>query len=286
MTDDPCRLGAIDPEEERAASALRRALDGGPAEPDLHMAEIETAALLRYSADAGRLCPESRARLREQLLSSLPRSAAPRAGVRVWLGLGLPLVGAATLIAMLWLASAREGSREAVGSAPHAARSALPEADSPAIGQLARAARQYRAELVSALKSPELEQAHALGDRALLDPAASRAELEHAERVLRGAAAAPAEGHWSASDARRVRQDLFCRLAEAALRLGQPDAALDWTRRGLALDGPPSPFLAQLSALEGQARQALGDRVGAARSYMQALEVNEALLDESLEGAP
>jgi predicted negative regulator of RcsB-dependent stress response len=81
-----------------------------------------------------------------------------------------------------------------------------------------------------------------------------------------------------------VRQDVYCRLAETALRLGEPRAALEWTRRGLDLDGPPTPFLAQLMALEGDAWAALGDDASAATSYMRALQVHEALLDESLDG--
>jgi len=77
---------------------------------------------------------------------------------------------------------------------------------------------------------------------------------------------------------------LYCRLAETALRLGEPRTALDWTRRGIDLDGPPSPFLAQLMALEGDALAALGEPSSAAGSYMRALRVHEALLDESLDG--
>jgi hypothetical protein len=95
---------------------------------------------------------------------------------------------------------------------------------------------------------------------------------------------ASVDSEWGSDQTRLVRQDLFCRLAETALRLGQPETALRWARQGLDLDGPPTPFLAQLSALEGQARDALGDRDGAAKSYMKALEVNEALLNESLDG--
>jgi predicted negative regulator of RcsB-dependent stress response len=86
------------------------------------------------------------------------------------------------------------------------------------------------------------------------------------------------------ADARLIRQDLYCRLAETALRLGEPRAALEWARRGLDLNGAPTPFLAQLMALEGDAWAALGDDANAATSYMKALRAHEVMLDENLDG--
>ena len=276
-------LDDVDPEEERAAAALSRALDGGSANADLPLAALEMAALLRYSADGGKLSVERRAQIRDELLSSLPKTSAPRARSWSWLGLGVPVACGATLVGALWLATTRESAEESSGaSGSVAAVRTASEAEAPLADELARAAQAYRERLISKLESPRLEQVHRVGDHALGNPAASRTDLEHAARVLADLAAAPASG-WSSSDTRLVRQDLFCRLAETALRLGQPDAALDWTRQGLELDGPPTPFLARLSALEGQAKAALGDRLGAAQSYMQALKVNEALLDESLD---
>lgn len=287
MSDEQPRLDAphldeVEPEEERAAAALSRALDGGSADADLPLAALEMAALLRYSAGAGKLRDPRRAQIREELLSSLPRASAPRSRLWRWLGLGVPVACGATLVGALWLATTRERPEDTfAASEPEAA--ALTRTDAPLADQLARAAEAYRAALVPRLGSARLEQAHRAGDAALRPPEVSRADLERARELLSALAATP-ESHWSAADTRQVRQDLFCRLAEAALRLGQPDAALDWTRQGLVLDGPPTPFLAQLSALEGQAKAALGDRLGAAQSYMQALKVNEAMLDESLDG--
>jgi hypothetical protein len=55
-------------------------------------------------------------------------------------------------------------------------------------------------------------------------------------------------------------------------------------QRGLDLGAPPSPFLARLYLLQGQARSQLGDRDRAASSYMKAIEINEQLLDDSLDG--
>lgn len=285
MSEERASLDDVDPEEERAAAALSRALDGGSADAHLPLAALEAAALLRYSADAGQLNGERQAKIREEVLGSLSRSAAPRSRAWAWLSLGLPVLAGASLVGVLWLAATQERPEHTTASAEDGM---IPGAADPAprlVGQLAQAAAEYRAGLVRSLKSDALERVHALGDRALLDRDASRTEVEHAQQALAELARAPAEGHWSATETRQVRQDLFCRLAEAALRLGQPEAALDWARQGLALDGPPTPFLAQLSALEGQAKAALGDRLGAAQSYMQALKVNQALLDESLGGA-
>jgi hypothetical protein len=86
-----------------------------------------------------------------------------------------------------------------------------------------------------------------------------------------------------ASDRRSLQQDLYWRLAELALRQGQPQQALDWARQGIALAGPPSPFLGLLWQAQGEAQQALGDREGAARSYFEAQSISEALLREDLE---
>lgn len=169
-----------------------------------------------------------------------------------------------------------------------------PSAAAPAVGNLAGAARQPgaraalvgldndvragRTQLLARSNDAELSRAHAE-----LDGASSRAELERSQASLARLLGTAGDG-LDADDARQVRQDLYCRLAETALRLGEPRAALEWTRRGIDLDGPPSPFLAQLMALEGDALTALGEPSSAAASYMKALRVHEALLDESLDG--
>jgi hypothetical protein len=146
------------------------------------------------------------------------------------------------------------------------------------VTQLGGAARTQRSELLGRLHDAELSRVHAA-----LDRAGTPEELTRSQQDLR-AQLGSLRGDLNADDARLVRQDLFCRLAETALKLGEPRAALEWTRRGLDLDGPPTPFLAQLSALEGDAWAALGDDDSAARSYMEAIRVHDALLDESLDG--
>ena len=147
-----------------------------------------------------------------------------------------------------------------------------------ALTGLDKEVRAERTQLLARTNDTELSHAHAE-----LDGAQSRAELERSRANLTRLLETTGDG-LGADDARQVRQDLYCRLAETALRLGEPRAALEWTRRGIELDGPPSPFLAQLMALEGDALAALGEPSSAANSYMRALRVHEALLDESLDG--
>jgi len=150
------------------------------------------------------------------------------------------------------------------------ARRALVELDKDVV--------EKRIELLARVNDADLSGAHAG-----LDAAKTPAELESSQRTLTRTLQTLGDG-LDPTDARLVRQDLYCRLAETALRLGQPRAALEWTRRGLDLDGPPTPFLAQLMALEGDAWAALGEDTSAASSYMRALRVQETMLDESLDG--
>jgi predicted negative regulator of RcsB-dependent stress response len=147
-----------------------------------------------------------------------------------------------------------------------------------ALVQLDRDVIEKRTELLARVSDADLSGAHAE-----LDAAKKPVELESSQRTLTHTLETLGDG-LDPTDARLVRQDLYCRLAETALRLGQPRAALEWTRRGLDLDGPPTPFLAQLMALEGDAWAALGEDASAASSYMRALRVQETMLDESLDG--
>jgi hypothetical protein len=289
---------AIDADEARAAAALARALDGRAGKSDASDDVLETAALLRSSGQGGQLSGAARARIRQDVLASLPRSSSSRATRPLprWLAWGLPLLAGAAAALVVSIqgvreAAVRDATRLAEAPTPGAAPDHAAAADSTqGLGslkqeaavpreQLARAARSYRAELLPRLKDPRFEETHALVDRA-----SSPEQLVDAEQRLTTLSTVASSSGISPSDSRLARQDIFCRLAEVALRLGQAEAALEWTRQGLALDGPPTPFLAQLSLLEGEAHHGLGDELAAARSYMKALRVNEALLDESLEG--
>jgi predicted negative regulator of RcsB-dependent stress response len=391
MKDELPPMDPADDEERRSAAALARALDGGPAGPDLPQAALETAALLRLSAGVDQLGDERRAQIRRELLEQLARAPhskpgkAARQGVTLprWLLLAFPLAGAAALSLLVFVRGpepTRLESDAAVDTSARPKRQLIPEKDeapsapavtlgvprfesaanavadeatpsaterhvsmeAPATREAERSARavpsvlersgpvaarsgpgasartpgdlaatgssladapaanlakraeadgarqalvglgkqagERRAELLARIDDDALSGAHAR-----LDGATSRAELERSQQALRGALDTLGSG-LDPTDARLVRQDVYCRLAETALRLGEPRAALEWTRRGLDLDGPPTPFLAQLMALEGDAWAALGDDASAATSYMRALQVHEALLDESLDG--
>ena len=190
-------------------------------------------------------------------------------------GIGALGGGAATRREAMVAARARSADSSLSGGAAPLAKQ--PNARAALVG-LDKEVRAERTQLLARSNDAELSRAHAE-----LDEAQSRAELERSRANL-SRLLGTAGDRLDANDARQVRQDLYCRLAETALRLGEPRAALEWTRRGLDLDGPPSPFLAQLEALEGDAYEALGEPSSAAGSYMRALRVHEALLDESLDG--
>jgi predicted negative regulator of RcsB-dependent stress response len=353
MTDAPLPPNGSPPddppateEETQAANALRQALEGRRAGVHVPEPALETAALLRFSTDQGRLSDDRRAALRAELMAALPASAArtekARKGLRHWLGLGLTLAGGASAVVVIGVIGARQLSTPAtrqeapfsdarsVSAAPlgvaanseresaqrssasarveaeprpaFAAKGRAARADDgagPALGaaggrlaeakksapptqlavpteQVRRESDKYRAELLAELADPRVDGAYGEVDRAH-----SPVELERAQQRL-GALASGTFGG-SKANAERLRPDIYCRLAEVALRLGQPEVALDWARRGIALGAPASPFVARLYLLEGQAKSALGDRNGAAQSYLKAIDVNEQLLDESLE---
>jgi hypothetical protein len=79
-----------------------------------------------------------------------------------------------------------------------------------------------------------------------------------------------------------LRQDLADRAARLELELGHAQEALDWTQRGLAIEGAPSLLRANLLITEADAWVALGKRGAARQSLLAALEVNQALLTDEL----
>lgn len=446
-TPDP--FPAPEEEELEAANALRQALEGRPAGSRVPEEALQTAAFLRHAGDGGRLSSERRAKLRAELLASLPAAPArgPRKSWRDWLGIGITLVGAASAAVTVGVLGVREWSSQDRASqarsaameseametaapgdegsamrrgaasggelpaelppvaAPELATAPAPRelAEAPAVtsdgapmsgqralGGLGRteleapASTERRRAMARAMasggaaapggngpsaaraasKRTQSAEAPALASKAApadvddaqgagsglaaaerkgggaptgavasappggaanlaapakeMDTAAARvarqrqdqrsrllarlantpapgayrdadgarsvAELERARERLTALSAAGLGGTSSAAEAEQLRPDVYCRLAEIDLRLGQPRAALDWVRQGLALGSEPSPFVACLYQQQGRAREALGDRNGAGQSYMNALKVNERLLDESLEG--
>lgn len=317
MERDRAPLDAPDEEELRAAEALGAALEGRSVSPHLPQQALETAALLRFSGAHAELAAARRSEIRAALLASLPaRTPARRRrfSFMLWipaaLGAGLAVVFASQALfdseapsplatsqteatPPAPVAAAPQSRAKAEGAvspgaaeapAPARGRAQMVELGPAELAQLAAATRSYREERISPLVDGSVTRIHAEIDRA-----SSPADLERlGEGTLRSSPAASDRSIGSAvADAPEsdlVRQDLFCRLAEAALRLGQPEQALEWAKRGIDLDGPPNPLLAQLMAIDGQARSSLGDRLGAAKSYLRALEINETLLDEHLDG--
>ena len=321
--DDPDELSPPDAEEVASAAALARALDGGRAEPELPQ-DAQAAALLRASAGTAQLGERRRRQLRDELLASLPaRGARRRTRWFGWLLPALPVAGVAIACLLLLrdepgdsasMSKATAEQAEAAASAPMVAASPRvsnpsglaqddeqPQLAAAARGgplleserttqrplaadarraltrDIARGANELRRDLLARADDGALSRAYAE-----LEAARSRPALEQSRRSLAELSSALEER--TDADGRLIRQDLYCRLAETALRLGEPQTALEWTRRGLALDGQPTPLLAQLEALEGDAWAALGDDERAARGYMRALNVHEKLLDEDLDG--
>jgi predicted negative regulator of RcsB-dependent stress response len=82
--------------------------------------------------------------------------------------------------------------------------------------------------------------------------------------------------------ARIVRQDLFYRLAALQLERRQPDSALDFASRGLALGEQKEVFTANLRLVRGRAHESLAHVREAAADYHAALKISEALLDRAL----
>jgi hypothetical protein len=312
-----------DDEELASAAALARALDGGRAEPELPEDALEAAALLRASAGTARLGERRRRELRDELLASLPARARRGARSARWLLASLPVAGVAAACLLLLRepagdsASASKATSEqaqAPGSAPKVAATPRPSSapsapalddGQPRLAAAARSAPLAQAEgsaqrplAADARRALTRDIAHGASELrrdllarandgamarayAELDAARSRPALERSRRTLSELSNALEKR--TDDDGRLLRQDLYCRLAETALRLGEPQTALEWTRRGLELDGPPTPLLAQLEALEGDAWAALGDDERAARGYMRALTMHEKMLHEDLD---
>jgi tetratricopeptide (TPR) repeat protein len=181
-------------------------------------------------------------------------------------------------VASLAAPGAGAGSRPPADTAKRLASAAPKASAQPLEERLRRETLRYRSVLLPRLADGRVDAAYTD-----LDRAQSGEQLRIVQTKLTALSTGALGNGANAADTDLVRQDIFCRLAEVALRLGQPQAALEWTRQGLELPASPNPFAARLHQLAGQAHEALGDREGAARSYSRAIEINEKLLDESLD---
>jgi len=103
-----------------------------------------------------------------------------------------------------------------------------------------------------------------------------------AARVLEDFTARAVPAGIAAQDRRVVLQDTHDRLAELALKTGNPGRARDAATAGLALGEGRDAFTASLLTLRGHAEEALGRDVEAARDYEAAQKIAEALLEQAL----
>lgn len=123
----------------------------------------------------------------------------------------------------------------------------------------------------------ELERAHVA-----LDDAETEAQREQALRALeRAYAEIPASSEAAANWA---RQDVCARLADAALRAGDPQKALSWAEEGLLVSPRLNVARAELLRLKGDALEALGQKAKAAIALHEALKANQALMERALDG--
>ena len=112
-----------DEAERREAEALARALERGHALDDLPEEALQTAALLRYSADGGELSEGRRESILDEVLEAADRAAAkqPEAAATPWWRWTLGLVGAGAAVALLLLFVVRPNPDPTALPAPTAA---------------------------------------------------------------------------------------------------------------------------------------------------------------------
>lgn len=95
--------------------------------------------------------------------------------------------------------------------------------------------------------------------------------------------AAPPPPQLSANEILPLRRDLADRAARIELARGKPREALSWTGRGLSLSDTPGVFRANLLLTAAEAHEALGQTEAARSALLQALQVNQSLLDQEVE---
>ena len=120
-------------------------------------------------------------------------------------------------------------------------------------------------------------EAHAQADALVRE-----GRLQEAARTLEEFVAAPAPAQVAAQDRRAVIQDTYARLADLALRQGDPERALRSADAGLRLGARRDAFTSALRTFRGRAHEALGLDREAAQDYEAAQVVAEALLADAL----
>lgn len=120
----------------------------------------------------------------------------------------------------------------------------------------------------------------------MADARAAHVEFERdaVPEVLERFLALPVPEDVNEDDARVVRHDMYYRLSEHALNADDAERAHEWATRGLDEGTSQDVFTANLYVVRGAAREALGRDIDAASDYHEALLINDALLQQLLEG--
>ena len=83
-------------------------------------------------------------------------------------------------------------------------------------------------------------------------------------------------------DRRTIKQDLYFRSAQAYIEMNQPKLALAQCDTGLLLGKREDIFTVNLLIARAEAQKMLGANVSASDDYLDALRINQKLLDKAL----
>lgn len=124
----------------------------------------------------------------------------------------------------------------------------------------------------------------AAADSRAADEAMARGDVASAKTHLEAIVARSAPPSVAGDDARVLAQDAYYRLAQLAMREGDPAAAQRLAGRGLELGAREDVFSANLYIVRGRAKEASDQAVEATADYHEALKINDALLRRTLGG--
>ncbi len=127
----------------------------------------------------------------------------------------------------------------------------------------------------------QVSTAHTRADEAL-----AQGDRETAREELEAALQAAAPSDVTTADRRTLQQDLMYRLADVEIASARHQRALDWAERGLALGKQQDVFTSNLLIVRARALEALGRDIDAAHDYYEALQITDALLQQTLETIP
>lgn len=283
-------------EEELAqAKALARALSRGHVtdRDQLPLDALQTAAFLRHGHAPERPAEQHAAGLSE-LMQSLPEPQTPKPRRLGWLYWLVPAM-AATAVWFLVQSPPETSRRPGVDAALLAAQAAMLESPAGQARQnLKDALRAYRGSLFERVRErampgdagralAALDAAHRRADEAL-DPPQIRSVRGELSRAVEAVAKELTET--KSPLLIEAAQDGYFRLAELEEGLAEHREAQRSARRGLTISREPSLSVSNLWIIKAQAEEAAGDLEGAAQSLMNALSVNETLMQDGLRSKP